>query len=167
MPEFKQVYGLSADMTSGVELLKGLARMMDMEVLEIPGVSDGLDNDYDAQSKGALRALDGHDMVVIHIEAPYEAAHAGSIDDKIEAIQRIDGEVISRLRSAGELRLLVMPDHPTPIKTQTHSAEPVPFLLWGPGFTSNGAGRFTETAAKSTGLFMADGYKIMGKLVGG
>ena len=106
--------------------------------------------------------------MVIHIEAPDEAAHAGAIDDKIEAIQRIDKEVVSRLRSwrGDDLRLLVMPDHPTPIETRTHSPEPVPFLLWGMGFAPNGAKRFAEMEAKNTGLFIEDGYKIMGKLVG-
>jgi 2,3-bisphosphoglycerate-independent phosphoglycerate mutase len=167
MPQFRQVYGLSAAMTSGVDLLRGLARMMGMEVLDIPGVTDGLDNDHAAQAAGAIKALEKHDLVVIHIEAPDEAAHAGSIDDKIKAIQRVDGEVISRLcrwRSGG-LRVLILPDHPTPIQTQTHSPEPVPFLLWGVGFTSNGAKRFTEAEAKSTGLFIEDGYKIMGRLI--
>jgi 2,3-bisphosphoglycerate-independent phosphoglycerate mutase len=168
MPQFRQVYGLSAAMTSGVDLLRGLAKMARMKVLAIPGVTDGLDNDYAAQGAGALEALAKHDLVVIHIEAPDEAAHAGAIDDKIEAIQRIDREVISRLRRwrEGDLRLLVMPDHPTPIKTRTHSPEPVPFMLWGRGFTSNGAKRFAEADAKSTGLFIEDGYKIMGRLVG-
>jgi 2,3-bisphosphoglycerate-independent phosphoglycerate mutase len=168
MPGFKQVYGLSAALTSGVDLLRGLAKMMGMGVLDIPGVTDGLDNDHAAQAAGALKALEKYDLVVIHIEAPDEAAHAGSIDDKIEAIHRVDGEVISRLRSwqGDALRLLVMPDHPTPIKTRTHSPEPVPFLLWGAGFTSNGAKRFTEAEAKSTGLFIEDGYKIMGRLRG-
>ena len=168
MPQFKQVYGLSAAMTSGVDLLRGLARMVGMEVLDIPGVTDGLDNDYAAQAVGAIKALKEHDLVVIHIEAPDEAAHAGSIDDKIEAIQRVDREVIGQLRSWREdsLRLLIMPDHPTPIKIQTHSPEPVPFLLWGAGFTPNGAKRFTEAEAKSTGLFIEDGYKIMGRLIG-
>ena len=168
IPFFKQVYGLSAAITSGVDLLKGLAKMMGMEVLDIPGVSDGLDNDYAAQADGAIKALDGHDMTVIHIEAPDEAAHAGAIDDKIEAIQKIDGEVLSQFCfwQGDALRLLVLPDHPTPIKTQTHSAEPVPFLLWGPGFSPNGAKRFTEMEAKRTGLFYDDGYKIMGRLIG-
>jgi len=168
MPAFKQVYGLSAAMTSGVDLLRGLARMLGMEVLDIAGVTDGLDNDYAAQAVGALKALENHDLVVIHIEAPDEAAHAGSIDDKIEAIRRVDSEVISRLRAwrSDDLRLLIMPDHPTPIKTQTHSPEPVPFLLWGAGFTPNGAKRFTEAEAKSTGLFIEEGYNIMGRLVG-
>ena len=168
MPAFKQVYGLSAALTSGVDLLRGLARMMGMEVLDIPGVTDNLDNDYAAQAVGALKALEEHDLVVIHIEAPDEAAHAGSIDDKLEAIQRVDREVLSQIRSwrGDGLRLLVMPDHPTPIKTQTHSPAPVPFLLWGAGFTANGAKRFTEAEAKSTGLFMEEGYNIMGRLVG-
>jgi 2,3-bisphosphoglycerate-independent phosphoglycerate mutase len=138
-----------------------------MYVLDIPGVTDGLDNDYAAQAEGALKALEEHDLAVIHIEAPDEAAHAGSIDDKLEAIQRIDKEVLSRLRSwrLDNLRLLVMPDHPTPIKTQTHSSEPVPFLLWGAGFTANGAKKFTEAEAKSTDFFVEEGYNIITRLI--
>jgi 2,3-bisphosphoglycerate-independent phosphoglycerate mutase len=168
MPSFQRVYNLSAALTSGVDLLKGLGKMLEMEVLKIKGVTDGLDNDFAAQAKGALAALAENDLVVIHIEAPDEAAHAGNVDDKIEAIHRIDKEVVSRLRSWDEddLRLMVMPDHPTPIRSRTHSPEPVPFLLWGQGFSSNGAKRLTEAEAKSTGLFIEDGYKIMARLVG-
>jgi len=168
MPAFKQIYGLDAAMTSGVDLLGGLARMMGMGVLDIPGVTDGLDNDYAAQAVGALEALKERDLVVMHIEAPDEAAHAGAIDDKVEAIQRVDGEVVKRLHSwrADRLRVLIMPDHPTPIKTRTHSPDPVPFMLWGGGFTANGGKRFTESEAKSTGLFIEEGYNIMGRLVG-
>ncbi len=168
MPSFKQTYGVDAAMTSGVDLLRGLARMVGMDTLDISGVTDGLDNDYAAQVSGALEALTRCDLVVIHIEAPDEAAHAGSINDKIEAIQRVDREVLGRLRSWQEagLRLLVMPDHPTPIKTRTHSSDPVPFMLWGAGFTANGARRFTEAEAKSTGFLIDEGYKIVGRLVG-
>jgi 2,3-bisphosphoglycerate-independent phosphoglycerate mutase len=167
-PPFKQLYGVSGALTSGVDLLRGLGRMAGMKVLNIRGVSDGLDNDYAAQAAGALKALEDSDLVVVHIEAPDEAAHAGSINDKVEAIERIDKEVVGRLRSyqGGDLRVLAMPDHPTPIAIRTHSPEPVPFLLWGEGFSSNGAKEYTEAAAKSTGLLVADGYKIMGKLVG-
>jgi 2,3-bisphosphoglycerate-independent phosphoglycerate mutase len=166
MPPFKQVYGLEAAMTSGVDLLRGLARMAAMAVLDIPGVTDGMDNDYVAQTVGALKALEKYDLVVIHIEAPDEAAHAGSVDDKIEAIQMVDKEVVSRIRywKPDKLRILVLPDHPTPIKIQTHTDEPVPFMLWGPGFASNGAKRFTEAEAKSTGIFIEDGYNIMTEL---
>ncbi len=168
MPPFRQVYGLKAALTSGVDLLFGLAQMAGMDSLKIPGVTDGLDNDYAAQAAGALKALEEHDLVVIHIEAPDEAAHAGSIDDKIEAIQRVDKEVVSQFRvwRPNNLRVLIMPDHPTPIKTQTHSPDPVPFLLWGAEFTANGARRFTEAEAAKTGLFIDPGYNIMGRLIG-
>ncbi len=167
MPPFKKVYRLEAAVTSAVDLLRGIARMAGMDILDIPGVTDGLDNDFTAQAAGAVEALNGHDLIVIHIEAPDEAAHAGAIDDKIEAIQRVDREVLSQLRfwQADALRLLVMPDHPTPIKTQTHSPDPVPFLLWGAGFTANGASKFSEAEAKNTGLFIDQGYKIMGRLI--
>ncbi|MGA7677467.1 MAG: cofactor-independent phosphoglycerate mutase [Dehalococcoidia bacterium] len=166
MPSFQQVYGLGAAMTSGVDLLRGLAGMADMAVLDIPGVTDGLDNDYAAQAAGALKVLEKYDLVVIHIEAPDEAAHAGSVDDKIEAIQMVDKEVVSRIRSwnPDAIRVLVLPDHPTPIKIQTHTDEPVPFMLWGPGFAANGAKGFTETEAKSTGTFIEDGYNVMTEL---
>ncbi len=168
MPFFKQVYGLDAAMTSAVDLLQGLARMAGMEVLDIPGVTDGLDNDFAAQAAGALNTLEEHDLVVIHIEAADEAGHAGVIDDKIEAIQRVDREVVSRLRSwqGDTLRLLIMADHSTPIEVRTHTDDPAPFMLWGAGFTANGAKRFTESEAKNTGLFIEKGYNIMGRLIG-
>ncbi|MFC1908220.1 cofactor-independent phosphoglycerate mutase, partial [Chloroflexota bacterium] len=113
MPPFKQVYGLSAAMTSAVDILRGLARMTGMDVLDIPGVKDGLDNDFTAQTVGVLQALGKYGLVTIHIEATDEAAHAGSIDDKIEALQMVDREVVNRLRTwqPGNLRVLVMPDH--------------------------------------------------------
>ena len=175
LPAFKERYGLDAAMTSGVDLLRGLADMAGIDILDIPGVTDGLDNDFSQQGTGAVEALEEYDMAVIHIEAPDEAAHAGSIDDKIEAIERVDREVLSHLLSwrgqgkekkGDNLRMLILPDHATPIAVQTHTPEPVPFLLWGPGFEANGAERFTETEANNTGVFVDDGYAIMGRLIG-
>ena len=168
MPPFTEAYGLRAAMTSGVDLLRGLAQMVSMKVLDIPGVTDGLDNDYRAQVSGALEALQTHDLVVIHIEAPDECGHAGSVKDKVSSIESIDKEVVARLRSwsGNSLRVLVMPDHPTPIQVQTHTAEPVPFMLWGEGIISDGSERFTENEAGITGFFIEEGYKIMGRLVG-
>jgi 2,3-bisphosphoglycerate-independent phosphoglycerate mutase len=167
MPAFKKSYGLAAAMTSGVDLLRGLAKMADMEILNIKGVTDGPDSDNAAQAVGALEALKKHDLVVVHIEAPDEAGHGGYIDEKINAIEKIDEQVIGRLRDyRGDLRVLIMPDHPTPITVRTHTADPVPFLLWGKGISANGAKRFTEAEAKRTGVFIGEGYKIMGKLVG-
>ena len=169
MPPFRQVYGLSAGLTSGVDLLRGLAQLVGMNVLDIDGVTDGSDNDYAAQASGGLEALGKYDLVVIHIEAPDEAAHGGSINDKIEAIQRIDKEVVSRLRNwqRGALRMLILPDHPTPIRIRTHTDAPVPFLLWGPGFAANGAKKFTEAEGERTGFFITEGYTIMDRLIQG
>jgi len=167
LPAFKQAYGLEAAATSAVDVIRGLARMVGMEVLEIPGVTDGMDNDFAGQTDGALAALQKKDMVVIHIEATDEAGHAGSIEDKVAAIEKTDSEVISRLRAwkGDALRVLVMPDHPTPILTRTHNPDPVPFLLWGEGFTSNGAKRFTEKEAADRGLIIDAGYRIMSQLI--
>jgi 2,3-bisphosphoglycerate-independent phosphoglycerate mutase len=123
-----------------------------------------------SQAIGALKALGKSDMVVIHVEATDEAAHAGLAEDKIEAIQKVDEEIVGRLRSWGKdaLRVLILPDHATPIEVQTHVADPVPFMLWGPGFTPAGRGgakRFTETEARDTGFFVEAGYTIMSRLV--
>jgi 2,3-bisphosphoglycerate-independent phosphoglycerate mutase len=167
MPEFRRLYGVSAAMTSGVDLLRGLAVMASIDVLEIPGVTDGLDNDYAAQAEGALDALATHDISIIHVEASDEAAHSGVIDNKVEAIQLVDAEIVSRLREyrVDDMKVLVMPDHPTPIALRTHTADPVPFMLWGKGIVSNGAGRFTEAEAGQTGVFIEEGYRIMSRLL--
>jgi 2,3-bisphosphoglycerate-independent phosphoglycerate mutase len=167
MPAFGQVYGLSAAITAGVDVLRGLAQMIGMDVLDVPGVTDGLDNDFAAQAEGALKALEDHDLVVIHVEAADEAGHGGLIDEKVSAIEIVDKEVVSRLGSWQEdsLRVLVAPDHPTPIAVQTHVPDPVPFLLWGPGFTPNGARRFTEAEAERADLRIDPGYNIIRMLV--
>ena len=168
MPSFQQVYGLSAAMTSGVDLLRGLAKMANMEILDIRGVTDGADSAHAKQIDGALDALKRHDLVVVHIEAPDEAGHGGSVEEKVRAIEKIDKEVVGRiLKYRGDLRALVMPDHPTPVTIRTHTPDPVPFLIWGKGVKANGAKRFTEAEAKSTGVFIGEGYKIMGRLTGG
>ncbi len=163
MPSFDQVYGLKVAMTSGVDLLKGLARMVGIDVLDIPGVTDGLDNDYSTQAAGALESLDDHDLAVIHVEAPDEAAHSGSAEDKIESIQQIDREIVGQFRAwkQDKLHVLVLPDHPTPLATRTHSGEPVPFMLWGDGFEGNGAKGFTEAEAGKTGLLVDPGCNII------
>ncbi|MBM3132725.1 MAG: cofactor-independent phosphoglycerate mutase [Chloroflexi bacterium] len=165
-PLFKDRFGLKAAMTSGVGLLEGLAELTGMHVLKIPGVTDNIDNDYRAQGEGALQALERHDMVFVHVEAPDESGHEGLIDEKVKAIERIDEMIVSRVRSwrGGDLRVLVMPDHPTPIKIKTHVGEPVPFLLWGPGIKSNGAKSFSEKSAQSTGLSLAHGHELMDML---
>lgn len=165
MPAFRETYGLSAAMTSGVDLLLGLAKMVGMRVLSIPGVTGDIANDYVAQVRGAVEALETNDLVVAHVEAPDEAGHDGSVKDKIEAIERIDSDMVAPLRRLGpqRVRLLIAPDHPTPIKVQTHVAEPVPFLMWGAGVAPNGASRFTEQEGARTGLVVDPGHRLMAK----
>jgi 2,3-bisphosphoglycerate-independent phosphoglycerate mutase len=162
MPPFQEVYGLKAVMTSGVDLLKGMAKMMHMDILEIPGVTDGPDNDYRAQICGAIGALQDNDLAVVHIEAPDEAGHAGSLKEKVEAIEQIDEKVVSVVRNyaPGTLRVLIMPDHPTPIAKQTHTDEPVPFLLWGPGIAATGAHTFSEREARQGGVVVERACEI-------
>jgi len=168
-PSFRKAYGLKAAITSGVDLLRGLGLMAGMTILDIKGVTDNMKNNFAGQAEGALSALKKHDLVVIHVEAPDEAGHAGNAAEKIEAIERIDTEVVSRIRAyrGDDLRILVMPDHPTPVAARTHVAEPVPFLMWGLGFEADDAVRFTEAEAQRTGLLVPLGHNVMSRFTGG
>jgi 2,3-bisphosphoglycerate-independent phosphoglycerate mutase len=170
MPSFKEAYGLRAAITSGVDLLRGLGQMMGMTILDIDGVTDDMKNNFSGQAEGALSSLRDHDLAVIHVEAPDEAGHAGNADEKIKAIQVTDTEIARRLREYARdnpMRIVVMPDHPTPVGARTHVAEPVPFLLWGPGFEADDAARFTEADAGRTGFLIPQGHNIMNRFSGG
>lgn len=169
LPAFQEIHGLSAAMTSGVDLLRGLATMTGVRNLDITGVTAGLDNDCAAQAAGALAALGENELVFIHVEAPDEAGHVGGVDDKIEAIERVDKEVIGRIQSwvGDEVRVLVMPDHPTPIEVRTHVPDPVPFVLWGPNSGAGADRGFSEAEARKSGVFLDEGHRIMERLVRG
>lgn len=165
--QFSERRGLTAAMTSGVDLLGGLAALTGIDRLHIDGVTDGADNDYAAQAEGGLAALDDHDMVVIHVETPDEEGHAGNVQGKIRGIEAIDREVVGRIRALrGPLRVLCMPDHPTPVALKTHTDDPVPFLLWGEGVPADDAIRFDEHQAMSTGLVVDPGSGLMDVLIG-
>jgi 2,3-bisphosphoglycerate-independent phosphoglycerate mutase len=165
---FADKRGLRAAMTSGVDLLNGLAALVGMDRLSIPGVTGDSHNDYAAQIEGALLALENHDVVVIHVESPDEEGHAGNVQGKIAAIEAIDREVIARIRGYAhghELRVLAMPDHPTPIEIKTHAGEPVPFVLAGPGIGHNKGVRFSESAAEETGFTLDPGRRVIDLLL--
>jgi 2,3-bisphosphoglycerate-independent phosphoglycerate mutase len=167
IPAFREVYGLDAAVISAVDIVRGLARMTGLAVLDVPGVTGDMNNDYVSQGMGTLEALEEYDMVVVHVEATDEAAHAGLINDKIEGIQQVDEQIVSRLRSWNEdaIRVLILPDHATPVETQTHVGDAVPFVLWGPGFKPDSAKRFTEAEAKGTGVLVEQGFDIMRRLI--
>jgi 2,3-bisphosphoglycerate-independent phosphoglycerate mutase len=163
---FEELRGVSAALTSGVDLLGGLAHLTGIRRLRISGVTDGADNDYAEQAEGALAALDRHGLVVIHVETPDEEGHAGDIEGKIAGIEAIDREVVARvMRRNGPLRVLCMPDHPTPIALRTHSGEPVPFVLCGDGVAHNGASAYSERTAKAVGLLIDPGRLVMDLLL--
>ena len=168
MEAFSALYGgLRAGMLSGVDLLNGIARLASIRSYHFDGVTDGPDNDYAAQAKGALSMLDECDVVFVHVEAPDAEGHDGNAEGKKLAIEAIDREIISRLIAYAEnpetpdLRILALPDHPTPVATKRHTHDPVPFVLAGPGISSNGANRLTEAEATATALVIDPGFQLM------
>ncbi len=165
MAPFRQLRGVSAALSSGVDLLNGLAVLTGIRRLDIPGVTAGPDNDYAGQAAGALAALESEDLVVIHVESPDEAGHAGDASEKIAAIEAIDRHVVAALVDRDDLRVLCMPDHPTPIALKTHAAEPVPFVIRGPGIEANGGLSFDEVSASRTGLLLDRGRLVMDRLL--
>ncbi len=169
LSSFSEARGLTAAMSSGVDLLNGLAVLTGMDRLSIPGVTGGPDNDYEAQAAGCLAALEDHDLVVIHVESPDEEGHEGNAQGKVEAIEAIDDFIIAAVRdraASGDVRILAMPDHPTPIEIKTHVGEAVPFVLWGPGICHNGASSYDEESATSTGALLDPGRRVMDELLG-
>lgn len=163
MPSFASVYGLRAALSTAVDLLRGLARQVSMDILDIPGVTDTNDNDFAAQMAGSLAALDEYDAVVVHVEAPDEAAHAGNVQEKVEALEMVDELMVPQVLALPyKVRLLVQPDHPTPLRVQTHVNELVPFIVWAPGRVApNGARAYSEAEARATGLLVDPGHDLM------
>ncbi|MCL1891590.1 MAG: 2,3-bisphosphoglycerate-independent phosphoglycerate mutase [Coriobacteriia bacterium] len=168
MESFSSLYDdIKAGMLSGVDLLNGIARLASIDTYSFEGVTDGSDNDYFAQGQGALAMLAECDLVFIHVEAPDAEGHDGNAEGKKAAIEAIDKDIISQLSAYAadaekpELRILALPDHPTPVATKRHTKDPVPFLLVGPGIESNKAQRLTEAEATATGLVVASGHKLM------
>lgn len=169
MVPFGQSRGVRAAMSSGVDLLNGLAVLTGIDRLDIPGVTGGSDNDYAGQAQGSLAALTDHDLVVIHVESPDEEGHAGDAAAKVTAIEAIDREVLTRViayaEREGDVRVLAMPDHPTPVALKTHVGEPVPFVLWGAGVPAGGATAYDEQSARATGLSVDPGRGVMDLLL--
>ena len=167
---FVERYGASGAMISAVDLLRSIGMLLGFEILNVPGATGYLDTDYAAKGQHACLALENHDLVVVHVEAPDEAGHGGKALEKLKSLERIDAEIVAPVAQLaserGDVRLMIAADHATPIEVRTHTEEPVPFLLWGPGFEPNGATAFNEAAAKKTRLLEKHGWKMMGRLLG-
>ena len=161
---FSERFGKTGAVITAVDLLRGLGRLLGWKIVEVPGATGYLDTDYAAKGQYAIRALDDADFVVVHVEATDEASHEGHADKKIEALEQIDADIVGPLhaflRSHGDYRLLVCPDHPTFLRTKTHSHGPVPFALCGTGITPDAATNYHEIAAARSAISLP-GYELM------
>jgi 2,3-bisphosphoglycerate-independent phosphoglycerate mutase len=171
VPTLRDRFGASGSVISAVDLVNGLGRLAGLELIKVPGATGFLDTDYAAKGRYGLEALKARDFLLVHIEAPDEAAHMGRADLKVEAIERIDelvlGTLLDGLPKLGPCRILLMPDHATPCKLKTHSNEPVPFAMVSDealGHAPLAARRYTEHDAAATGLIVDDGYSLIERL---
>ena len=171
LPDFYEKNGIHGAVISAVDLLKGIGKGAGMEVINVEGATGNVNTDFAAKGQAAIEALKTLDYVYIHVEAPDESGHQGSLTDKITAIEKIDsdivGPVLAYLESTGEpYHVLVCPDHPTPLATRTHSAEPIPYLIYKSDTeVHSGVDRYDEESAKSTGVYLEEGYHLIDKLI--
>lgn len=171
MPSFATRYGLTGAMISAVDLLKGIGRYAGLEVIDVPGATGNIDTNYKGKVQATLEALKSCDFVYLHIEAPDEAGHEGDVDLKVKAIEifdeRVVGPIVEGLEKSGEeWRVLLMPDHATPIAIKTHSSDPVPFAIAGSGVEPDGVERFDESAAKQGGYGLVEARELVGMMNG-
>jgi 2,3-bisphosphoglycerate-independent phosphoglycerate mutase len=165
LPPFAQRYGVEGRLTSAVDLVRGLGVLAGIEVLDVPGASAGFDNDYGAQRDACLTSLHDRDFFLLHVEATDEAGHQQDAGEKVAALESWDREIIGPLVSAlpdfGDHRILLMPDHATPVELGTHTSDPVPYLLFDS--TADVAGRaYTEAATAE--LPAVDAHRLMARL---
>ena len=170
---FEKKNGVKGAMISAVDLLKGIAVGAEMDNITVEGANGGLDTNYAGKGQAAVKALirDGYDFVYVHIEAPDEMGHQGSAENKILAIERIDEKIIcpvvQAFQEAGtDFRMLILPDHPTPVRVRTHTGDPVPYLLYDSTENVNGPDTYSEKTGAQTGIYVAEGYTLLSRLLG-
>lgn len=174
MKTMQSCYGLSGAVISAVDLIKGIGTCAGLDVIEVPGATGYIDTNYLGKAEAALEALKTRDFVYLHVEAPDEAAHSGNLEDKIKAIESFDklvvGTVHDGLAQLGPHRILVLPDHPTPVAKMSHTSDPVPYLLFdsaGAFRSAAGCDCYSEQAARSSGIRITPGYKLFGRMLTG
>lgn len=165
---FADVYGQKGGMITAVDLLRGLASLIGWDCIEVAGATGYLDTDYAAKGRAAIEAMENHDMICVHVEAPDEASHEGRTDAKIEALEQIDQHIVAPVHAAlqaqGDYRLLITPDHPTFLRTKTHSHGEVPLALCGKGIAADTSQTYDEEVAAASDLAFPDGWRMMEKL---
>lgn len=172
-PELQDFYkknGVTGAIVSAVDLLKGIGICANMKTPDVEGATGYLDTNFEGKAQAAIDAFkEGIDLVYIHIEAPDECGHRGEPENKVKAIELIDEKVLKVVKeyldATDDYRILIMPDHPTPLNIKTHSSEPVPFLIFDSKNKENGVDTFTEETAESTGVFIEHGPSVMDMLL--
>ena len=172
LPSCEEKTGVKGAMISAVDLLKGIAAGSGMHNIIVEGANGGLHTNYAGKARAAVKALteDGYDFVYVHIEAPDEMGHQGSAEDKIKAIEYIDDQVIGpvadALRGAGvDFRMLILPDHPTPVRVRTHTSDPVPYLLYDSTKAQEGCSVYSEKTGRESGKMLEEGYRLIDHLL--
>jgi 2,3-bisphosphoglycerate-independent phosphoglycerate mutase len=165
LPSFLEQFGKRGLMITAVDLLRGIAALIGWEQVKVEGATGYTDTDFAAKGRAAMQALESVDLVCVHVEATDEASHEGDAQAKIKALEQIDQHIVAplhaALRSQGEYRLLVTPDHPTPISTRTHTHGAVPFALAGSGIEADKATQYDESAAAASTTHYPQGHELM------
>jgi 2,3-bisphosphoglycerate-independent phosphoglycerate mutase len=166
---YREKFGLSGAVISAVDLIKGIGVCAGLDIVNVDGATGYIDTNYLGKAQAALAALENHDFVYVHVEAPDEASHSGRMDHKIQAINDFDrlvvGPVLEGIKKFGEYAILCTPDHPTPVHLMTHTSDPVPFIIYRGGEgAGNGAQSYDEAQAKASGLIV-EGYRLMEMLL--
>jgi len=165
MERFQKRFGIRGAAITAVDLVKGLAKLIGFDLIDVPGATGFIDTNYQGKASAAIGALEEYDIVFIHIEAPDEAGHSGNPEMKKKAIEQIDkhivGPVFEALQKYENWRILVMPDHPTPVRTCAHSPEPVPFAMAGEGISGILHTTFSEPNAAKSGFRIDNGFELM------
>jgi len=165
LERFQKRFGLKGAAITAVDLVRGLAKLIGFDLIDVPGATGFIDTNYQGKASAAIDALKEYDIVFVHIEAPDEASHNGNAEMKKKAIEQIDkhivGPVLEALQRYESWRILVMPDHPTPVRTCAHSAEPVPFAMAGDSISGILHATFGETNAAKSGFRIDNGFELM------
>jgi 2,3-bisphosphoglycerate-independent phosphoglycerate mutase len=172
MPSFAERFGLRGGVISAVNLIKGIGICAGLEAIPVPGATGYLDTNYQGKAEYGLRTVEKDDFVYIHVEAPDEASHNGDLKAKIAAIEAFDekvvGTIVKGMENRGDHRIMVLPDHPTPIELRTHADDPVPFVIYdSTQKRPSGAAGFDEAETSKSGIYIEEGHKLMERFVRG
>ena len=170
LPDFTQKTGLKGTVISAVDLLKGIARCSNMQVIDVEGATGYIDTNFNGKATAAIEALkQGQDCVYIHVEAPEECGHRGEMENKVKSLEIIDQmilkPILEQVKEMDDFTLLIMPDHPTPLSIMTHCSDPVPYLLYRSNKHINGANEFNEKTASESGIVIEKAHTLIDRMI--